>query len=291
MSSTGGTGRPSCLKALKMPGAMSDTWNTPLTSPGWALRNVRVWVLAIVGSNLPTTVPTTLTLHAFITALPPWRMPVSIDRPGMPSTTSTLPLPFMAVSRPRAPKYPSWIGLGCRLTAFLSVDWPRRLMTGMLALAAWSITALSAVGDPSVEMMKSTCCWTSERICWIWVATSFGVGGVVTTIELTLPGFCLAYCLRPSRTSWAFRLPSLLDRPIFHGGPCVGLKLAHGLLYTVPGYPPRAAFAAPVSVAATPSGSLGSWVGTGGTQAGTDPALAAALELVVAAALLVPVAA
>jgi len=44
-------------------------------------------------------------------------------------------------------------------------------------------------------------------------------------------------------------------------------------------------------VAATPSGSLGSWVGTGGTQAGTDPALAAALELVVAAALLVPVAA
>src|SRR6185437_9085636 len=69
MSSTGGTGRPSCLKALKMPGAMSDTWNTPLTSPGWALRNVRVWVLAIVGSNLPTTVPTTLTLHAFIHGL------------------------------------------------------------------------------------------------------------------------------------------------------------------------------------------------------------------------------
>jgi hypothetical protein len=48
----------------------------------------------------------------------------------------------------------------------------------------------------------------------------------------------------------------------------------------VPGYPPIAAWAAPVSAAATPSGSLGSDDGTGGTQAGVFPADAALAELV-----------
>jgi hypothetical protein len=69
----------------------------------------------------------------------------------------------------------------------------------------------------------------------------------------------------------------------------LGLKLLHGLLYTVPGYPPRAALAAPVSVAATPSGSWGSWVGTGGTHAGAEPEpeLAAATDVVAPAELVV----
>ena len=67
----------------------------------------------------------------------------------------------------------------------------------MLAFAAWSMTAFSAVGEPSVETMKSTCCWTSDRICWICVVTSFGVGGVVTTIFFTSPGFSAASAWRP----------------------------------------------------------------------------------------------
>ena len=61
----------------------------------------------------------------------------------------------------------------------------------MFCLAAWSMTALSAVGEPSVEKMRSTCCCTSDRICWICAGTSLGVAGVVETIELTLPGLAL----------------------------------------------------------------------------------------------------
>ena len=45
----------------------------------------------------------------------------------------------------------------------------------------------------------------------------------------------------------------------------------------MPGYPPIAALAAPVSAAATPSGSFGSVDGTGGTQAGVVPGADAAL--------------
>jgi len=97
------------------------------------------------------------------------------------------------------------------------------------------MTPLSAVGEPRVEKRMSTCCWSSERICWICVATSFGVEGVVETIFETLPGLAAAPALSPRRTSWAFRLPSLFDMPIFHGGPCGDLKVTHGLLYTVPG--------------------------------------------------------
>src|ERR1700754_2208313 len=109
------------------------------------------------------------------------------------------------------------------------------LMTGTPCLAAWSMTPFSAVGEPRVEKMMSTCCCRSERICWICVATSLGVEGVVETICDTLPGLSFCACLRPRRRSWALRLPSLLDMPIFHGGPCLDLKFTHGLAYTVPG--------------------------------------------------------
>src|SRR5919198_1882387 len=161
-SNTEGTGRPACLNAWMIEGAMTPVWTARSIFWGWVDRNCSTCDCTTGGVKLPTTSPAHFMFGQAPTIL--WNMlnanrSTSVE--GIPWTPRTLPLPFRCFScEPRAWAPPQSFAL--TLTAYRESSALIHMMVGIPRLAAAWIGSASEAVDVGSAMIRSTPCCTSE---------------------------------------------------------------------------------------------------------------------------------